>query len=43
MLNFDEFIKNGTIGEDGANLLTYFDTKEDLLKALFDVIDNADE
>ena len=43
ILNFDEFVKNGTIGDDGANLLTYFDTKEELLKALFDVIDNADE
>ena len=41
ILNFDEFVKNGTIGEDGANLLTYFDTKEELLKALFYLSDNA--
>ena len=39
-LNFSEFLEHGTIGKDGADLLTFFDTKEQLLDALYQVIDN---
>ena len=43
VLNFNEFLKNKTIGEDGANLLTYFNTKEELLNALYKIIDESVE
>ena len=39
VLNFDKFIENKTIDESSAKLLTYFDTKEELLNALYDIID----
>lgn len=43
VLNFKEFITNNTIGEDGASLLTYFDTKEELIAALYKIIDESEE
>ncbi len=39
VLNFDKFIENKTIEPDSAELLTYFDSKEELLQALYKIID----
>ena len=39
VLNFDNFIKDKTISADSNNLLTCFSSKEELLQALYNVID----
>lgn len=42
-LNFESFLKEGTINSNEALALKFFDKKEDLLKALFDLIDKDND
>lgn len=40
VLNFDKFVEYKTIDASSINLLTFFETKEELIKALYNIIEN---
>ena len=40
VLNFDKFVEYKTIDANSVNLLTFFETKEELIKALYKIIEN---